>query len=60
MSRKTARCPAAWWTARISIFEPGFLRVVLAYYNAGALPAGTLVKFYFSEGGYLGAVERLT
>jgi uncharacterized protein (DUF849 family) len=38
----------------IACFEPGFLRVVLAYYNAGALPAGTLVKFYFSEGGYLG------
>ena len=38
----------------IACFEPGFLRVVLAYYDAGALPAGTLVKFYFSEGGYLG------
>ena len=38
----------------IAIFEPGFLRVVRAYYDAGALPAGTLVKFYFSAGGYLG------
>jgi len=38
----------------VAIFEPGFLRVVLAYHAAGALPAGTLVKFYFSEGGYLG------
>jgi 3-keto-5-aminohexanoate cleavage enzyme len=38
----------------IAIFEPGFLRVVRAYYDAGALPAGTLVKFYFSQGGYLG------
>jgi 3-keto-5-aminohexanoate cleavage enzyme len=38
----------------IACFEPGFLRVVLAYYAAGALPPGTLVKFYFSEGGYLG------
>jgi 3-keto-5-aminohexanoate cleavage enzyme len=38
----------------IAVFEPGFLRVVLAYHAAGALPAGTLVKFYFSGGGYLG------
>ncbi len=38
----------------IAVFEPGFLRVVLAYHAAGALPPGTLVKFYFSEGGYLG------
>jgi uncharacterized protein (DUF849 family) len=36
------------------VFEPGFLRVVLAYHAAGALPPGTLVKFYFSGGGYLG------
>jgi 3-keto-5-aminohexanoate cleavage enzyme len=43
----------------IAIFEPGFLRVVLAYYAAGALPAGTLVKFYFSAGGYLGGGEPL-
>ena len=41
------------------MFEPGFLRVVLAYQNAGALPAGTLVKFYFSEGGYLGGGDPL-
>jgi 3-keto-5-aminohexanoate cleavage enzyme len=38
----------------VAVFEPGFLRVVLAYHAAGQLPAGTLVKFYFSEGGYLG------
>ncbi len=38
----------------VAVFEPGFLRVVLAYHAAGALPAGTLVKFYFSAGGYLG------
>jgi uncharacterized protein (DUF849 family) len=38
----------------VAIFEPGFLRVVNAYYDAGALPAGTLVKLYFSAGGYLG------
>jgi uncharacterized protein (DUF849 family) len=43
----------------IAVFEPGFLRVVLAYQHAGALPAGTLVKFYFSEGGYLGGGDPL-
>jgi uncharacterized protein (DUF849 family) len=43
----------------IAIFEPGFLRVVRAYYDADALPAGTLVKFYFSAGGYLGGGEPL-
>jgi uncharacterized protein (DUF849 family) len=43
----------------VAIFEPGFLRVVLAYARAGALPGGTLVKFYFSGGGYLGGGEPL-
>ncbi|HET9731028.1 MAG TPA: 3-keto-5-aminohexanoate cleavage protein [Acidimicrobiia bacterium] len=43
----------------VAIFEPGFLRVVLAYQRAGALPAGTLVKFYFSGGGYLGGGDPL-
>jgi uncharacterized protein (DUF849 family) len=43
----------------IAIFEPGFLRVVLAYQRAGALPPGTLVKFYFSAGGYLGGGDPL-
>ena len=37
----------------VAIFEPGFLQVVLAYFDAGALPAGTLVKLYFAAGGYL-------
>lgn len=35
----------------IAIFEPGFLRVILAYHEAGTLPAGTFVKFYFGAGG---------
>jgi uncharacterized protein (DUF849 family) len=39
--------------ASIAVFEPGFLQVVLAYHDAGALPAGTLVKLYFAAGGYL-------
>lgn len=41
----------------IAIFEPGFLRVVLAYHRAGRLPPGALIKLYFSQGGYFGAGE---
>jgi uncharacterized protein (DUF849 family) len=37
----------------VAVFEPGFLQVVLAYHEAGALPAGTLVKLYFAGGGYV-------
>jgi 3-keto-5-aminohexanoate cleavage enzyme len=39
----------------ISIFEPGFLRITLAYQRAGRMPPGALVKLYFGgETGYLG------
>ena len=31
----------------VSIFEPGFLRFIVAYQQAGRLPKGTLIKFYF-------------
>lgn len=31
----------------VSTFEPGFLRVILAYHRAGRLPRGTFVKLYF-------------
>jgi 3-keto-5-aminohexanoate cleavage enzyme len=31
----------------VSIFEPGFLRFLLGYAAAGALPPGVFVKFYF-------------
>jgi len=34
----------------IAIYEPGFLRTILAYHHAGLLPAGAMVKFYFSSG----------
>jgi uncharacterized protein (DUF849 family) len=37
-----------------AIYEPGFLRAVLAYHLAGALPPGSLTKFYFSGAGYFG------
>jgi uncharacterized protein (DUF849 family) len=41
----------------VAVFEPGFLRVVLAAEKRGALPPGTLVKLYFSAGGYLAGGE---
>lgn len=31
----------------VAVYEPGFLRMVLAYHRAGRLPKGTLLKFYF-------------
>ncbi len=33
----------------ISIFEPSFLKFTLAYYRAGKLPAGSMLKFYFGS-----------
>jgi 3-keto-5-aminohexanoate cleavage enzyme len=45
--------------ASVACFEPGFLQVVLAYAQQGALPPGTLVKFYFAGGGYLGGGDPL-
>ncbi len=30
-----------------SVFEPGFLRFIVAYYRAGQLPPGVMVKLYF-------------
>jgi uncharacterized protein (DUF849 family) len=33
--------------ASISIFEPGFLRLALAYHEAGAMPPGSIIKLYF-------------
>jgi uncharacterized protein (DUF849 family) len=37
-----------------AIYEPGFLRAVLAYRRAGRLAPGSLTKFYFSGLGYAG------
>ncbi|MHB1582491.1 MAG: beta-keto acid cleavage family enzyme [Acidimicrobiales bacterium] len=40
----------------MAIYEPGFLRTVVAWWRAGRLPAGAMVKLYFAtERGYLGA-----
>jgi uncharacterized protein (DUF849 family) len=56
---KMAACERLGLGPSIAVFEPGFLRVVVAYARAGRLPRGTLVKFYFSAGGYLGGGEPL-
>ncbi|HQV58554.1 MAG TPA: 3-keto-5-aminohexanoate cleavage protein [Ilumatobacteraceae bacterium] len=32
----------------LAIYEPGFLRTVVAFQRAGRLPAGSMVKLYFS------------
>ena len=34
----------------ISIFEPGWLRLALAYHERGELPGGALIKLYFGGG----------
>lgn len=40
----------------VAVYEPGFLRAVVAYERAGHLPPGTFVKLYLStERGYMGA-----
>lgn len=46
-----ASCSAMGHGASISCFEPGFVRVALAYQRAGKLPPGSLVKLYFGAGG---------
>ena len=33
----------------VAIYEPGFLRIVMAWHRAGRLPAGTMVKFYLCD-----------
>ena len=40
----------------LAIYEPGFLRAALAWWRAGRMPAGTMIKFYLStDRGYMGA-----
>ncbi|HEY6761197.1 MAG TPA: 3-keto-5-aminohexanoate cleavage protein [Baekduia sp.] len=42
-----ARCAALGLGPSVAIFEPGFLRTLLAYHRAGRLPPGAFVKLYF-------------
>lgn len=40
----------------LAIYEPGFLRTTLAWWRAGRLPKGAMIKLYFAtESGYMGA-----
>src|SRR6185436_20636341 len=40
----------------LAIYEPGFLRTTMAYWRAGKLPAGSMIKLYLAEErGYGGA-----
>lgn len=40
----------------LAIYEPGFLRAALAWWRAGRLPRGSMLKLYLAtERGYLGA-----
>lgn len=40
----------------LAIYEPGFLRAALAWWRAGRLPQGSMIKLYFAtDRGYLGA-----
>jgi len=40
----------------LAIYEPGFLRTALAWWQAGKLPAGAMLKLYFSsDQGLMGA-----
>ncbi len=39
----------------LAVFDPSWLRAILAWHHAGRLPAGAMVKLYFGgERGYLG------
>ncbi len=41
----------------LAVFDPSWLRAILAWHHAGRLPAGAMVKLYFGgERGYLGGV----
>jgi uncharacterized protein (DUF849 family) len=40
----------------LAIYEPGFLRATIAWWRAGRLPAGSMIKFYLAtDRGYMGA-----
>src|ERR1700722_2639641 len=44
----------------IAVYEPGFLRTVLAYHRSGQLPLGSFIKLYFgSERGLSGTAFGL-
>jgi uncharacterized protein (DUF849 family) len=49
-------CAAHRLGPSMAIYEPGFLQTAVAWWRAGRMPAGAMVKLYFSsERGYMGA-----
>ena len=46
-----ATCARLGLGPAIAIYEPGFLRIVMAWHRAGRLPAGSMVKFYLCDDG---------
>jgi uncharacterized protein (DUF849 family) len=54
IARQIALCREHGLGPSIAIYEPGFLRVVLAYLEAGRLPAGCFVKLYLAADRGLG------
>jgi 3-keto-5-aminohexanoate cleavage enzyme len=55
IAHMVAMCHEHQLAPTFAIFEPTFLHTVLAYFNAGRLPNGAWLKFYFAgHGGYPG------
>ncbi|MCB2048182.1 MAG: 3-keto-5-aminohexanoate cleavage protein [Novosphingobium sp.] len=44
---------------QLAIYEPHYLRIVLAFHAAGALPEGTVLNFYFGGDYGLGGVRSM-
>ena len=56
IGRAFAICSEAQLGPSLAIYEPGFLRAALAWWRAGRLPQGSMIKLYFAtDRGYLGA-----
>ena len=47
IEHQVALCARFGLGPSIAVFEPGFLRAALAYWRAGRLPPGAMLRFYF-------------
>ncbi|MGB0621908.1 MAG: 3-keto-5-aminohexanoate cleavage protein [Myxococcota bacterium] len=47
VEKKFALCERLGLGPGMAIFEPGFLRTALAYHDAGRMPRGAFLRFYF-------------
>ncbi|MBB84869.1 MAG: 3-keto-5-aminohexanoate cleavage protein [Deltaproteobacteria bacterium] len=47
VGKKFALCERLGLGPGMAIFEPGFLRAALAYHDAGRMPRGAFLRFYF-------------